>query len=228
MKIVIGDISEEELRSLPRNRINTRVLAHEGMRIYPCIGCMDCFGRRVGHCAISDGLTDGLERLGYFEELEFVSACLYGGFSMQVKCALDRLFAYFRPAVEVRKGETRFAAQAVGKIDLVLRFYDLRSEAERKTALSFSNYLVKMLNAEKSTILFYRTKEDLLAGRELRGTLDAPVPNPGIAEGEEGLFREEERSLEPFASPKDSADLNPSDGPGVPAGSGTDGEEVAE
>ncbi|MGX8728573.1 MAG: hypothetical protein ACSW75_03275, partial [Lachnospiraceae bacterium] len=68
MRIVMGDISEEELRSLSRNRINTRVLAHEGMRIYPCIGCMDCFGRRFGHCAINDGLTEGLDRLSYFEE----------------------------------------------------------------------------------------------------------------------------------------------------------------
>ena len=40
MKIVIGDISEEELRSLPRNRINTRVLVHEGIRILGLGGSM--------------------------------------------------------------------------------------------------------------------------------------------------------------------------------------------
>ena len=186
MKIVIGDISEEELRSLPRNRINTRVLVHEGIRIYPCIGCMDCFGRRLGHCAISDGFTGELERLGYFEELEIVSACLYGGFSSQVKSAVDRLFAYLRPVVEVRKGETRFAAQAVGKIELAIRFYGIRGEAERQTALAYAGILEKTLNTEKPTVLFYRTKEDLLAGRELRGTLlTGGTPESGEAYPEE-------------------------------------------
>ena len=204
----MGDISEEELRSLSRNRINTRVLAHEGMRIYPCIGCMDCFGRRVGHCAITDALTEELERLSYFEELELVSACLYGGFSPLVKSALDRLFAYLRPMAEVRKGETRFAVQAVGKIDLVLRFYGLRNEAERKTALKYADLLKKTLNSEKFTVLFYLSKEDLLAGRELRGTLTG-IPKTQILEEEAAVPARDVEEVFPEVPIQDLEEVTP-------------------
>lgn len=225
MKIVMGDISEEELRSLPRNRINTRILVHEGMRIYPCIGCMDCFGRRVGRCAIRDGLTDELDRLGYFEELELVSACLYGGFSPRVKGALDRLFAYLRPVTEVRKGETRFATQGVGKIDLVLRFYDIRSEEERKTAYDYAGLLEKTLNAEESTVLFYRTKADLLAGRELRGTLiDEPSETASALEAPAEAVPAEEAYAEPETVFAEAA--FPETGEGFPEALSPDAEEV--
>ena len=171
MKIVLGDISEAELRSLPRNMLNTRIFVHEGMRIYPCIGCMDCFARRFGHCAIRDALTEDLETLGYFEEIELVSACTYGGLSPLVKAALDRLFAYLRPVEEVRKKETRFSMQAVTRFVLALRLYGPKNASEQETAQEYGRLLAKTLNADDVTVRIYATREDLLAGREITGVI---------------------------------------------------------
>lgn len=188
MRIVMGDLLEAELRSLPKNLTNGRILLHSGLRVYPCIGCMDCLGRRPGHCSIKDALAGELEVLGIFDELELVSACCYGGLSPKVKAGLDRFFAYLRPAMEVRKKETRFLVQAVGKFGLVLRLYGPRSEEERKTALAYAELLGKTLNAERVETHFYRTREDLLAGKEILGV---------IPEKAEYVAFEEERGQEP-------------------------------
>lgn len=66
--------------------------------IHGCTGCEYCHGKGNGKCIQRDGMTEVYELLKDAEMLVLASPIYYHGFSGQLKCAIDRMYAVAYPS----------------------------------------------------------------------------------------------------------------------------------
>ena len=77
----------------------------EELEIAPCLGCFGCWVKTPGICLIDDAGRDVAKKAIRCELLTFVTPITFGGYSFQLKKAVDRLIPLITPYFQFIDGE---------------------------------------------------------------------------------------------------------------------------
>jgi multimeric flavodoxin WrbA len=95
---ILADVLREE-------NWETQIFTLHEMEIAPCMGCFGCWLQTPGRCIRAD--TDAITRACVQSELlVFLTPITFGGYSPELKKAVDRLIPIILPFFEMLNGET--------------------------------------------------------------------------------------------------------------------------
>ncbi len=100
----------------------------------PCQGCFGCWMKTPGTCVLEDGLQHLGAAITQSRELISASRCCYGGFSPEVKRAMDRSISDSLPFFTYRGGKLHHILRYHRAPALTLCFYGPMTDFERETA----------------------------------------------------------------------------------------------
>lgn len=100
----------------------------------PCLGCFCCWLKTPGTCVLKDGLQHLGAAIAHSGELILVSRSCYGGFSPEVKRALDRSISDSLPFFTYRGGKLHHILRYHRAPALTVCFYGPMTGFERETA----------------------------------------------------------------------------------------------
>lgn len=100
----------------------------------PCQGCFGCWLKTPGTCVLKDNLQNIGAAIAHSRELILASRCRYGGFSPEVKRALDRSISQSLPFFTYRGGKLHHILRYHSAPALTVCFYGPMTDFERETA----------------------------------------------------------------------------------------------
>lgn len=84
---------------------DTDVLTLREMEIRGCLGCFSCWVKSPGECIIDDGGRDVARMSVQSDLVVWLSPVTFGGYSSELKKALDRMIPVVSPFFEIVDGE---------------------------------------------------------------------------------------------------------------------------
>lgn len=99
-----------------------------------CQGCFGCWLKTPGTCVLKDGLQHLGAAIAQSRELILASRCCYGGFSPEVKRAIDRSISDSLPFFTYRGGKLHHSLRYHRAPVLTVCFYGSMTGFERETA----------------------------------------------------------------------------------------------
>lgn len=100
----------------------------------PCQGCFGCWLKTPGTCVLKDGLQHLGAAIAQSRELILASRCCCGGFSPEVKRAMDRSISDSLPFFTYRGGKLHHILRYHRAPALTVCFYGPMTDFERETA----------------------------------------------------------------------------------------------
>jgi multimeric flavodoxin WrbA len=85
-----------------------------------CAGCFKCWTQTPGVCAHHDDGRTVAERLTHSDLVVFLTPVTFGGYSSELKKALDHLIPILQPFMQKRRGETRHPQRYARRRDLLV------------------------------------------------------------------------------------------------------------
>jgi len=96
----------ETLVRLAKGRgFSPTLLRLDELDIAPCLGCFSCWIKTPGLCVIDDAGRDVARRIVQSDVVVFLSPVVFGGYSPELKKALDRAIPLLSPFFRRIKGE---------------------------------------------------------------------------------------------------------------------------
>ncbi|MFA6583876.1 MAG: flavodoxin family protein [Elusimicrobiaceae bacterium] len=103
------------------------------MAIAPCLGCFACWVKTPGECAIKDDGITVTRAMVNADMLVFLSPVRFGGYSFELKKALDRMIGLSLPFFKRTKGETHhYHRYGAPKVFMAVGIEKSRSKSEEK------------------------------------------------------------------------------------------------
>ena len=102
-RVILHDLDTETAESLFKDVQNTQIFSAR-KKMAKCRGCFGCWLKTPGFCVMHDG-TESLGKQACCDEFIIISKSLYGGFSKEIKNALDRSISFALPFFEIRNRE---------------------------------------------------------------------------------------------------------------------------
>jgi hypothetical protein len=102
--LILHDIDPETAIKIFEDRPNTKFFCASN-KMAACKGFYDCWLKTPGICALHDGMQSLGKEIASCGEFIIVSKNLYGGFSKEIKNALDRSISFALPFFQVRNKE---------------------------------------------------------------------------------------------------------------------------
>jgi hypothetical protein len=102
----VGAIADDVLRC-EGWRVTTLTLRE--IDIAPCLGCFGCWVKTPGVCVIDDAGRDVARQMMQSDLLVFLTPLTFGGYSSELKKALDRWIPNITPLFRLIKGEVHHA-----------------------------------------------------------------------------------------------------------------------
>lgn len=157
MNVVIHDLGEYFFQNLGDDLevINTKVKAA------PCQGCFKCWTKNAGYCVYADAFQHSGAAVGNSENVVIISKICYGGYSVEVKCFLDRGISDCLPFLTFRNGKTYHANRYKIRRNLTVYFYGECSEFEKETAVEYVACHAVNMEADTHKIIFVERFEDI-------------------------------------------------------------------
>jgi len=132
MKILVHDLNEQNFSQLGIIKNDFKVI-NANAASAPCMGCFNCWFETPGICKINDYLQNS--ELWNSEETVIISQNCYGGYSEQVKKALDRSVPASTPFFTYRSWKIRHIIRyKIKKEQLTVILYGNFLEMEAKAA----------------------------------------------------------------------------------------------
>lgn len=103
-KLILHDLDIETAESLFKDVSDAKIFC-AAKKMSKCTGCFGCWLRTPALCVIRDGTESLGEKIAHCDEFIIISRNLYGGFSKEIKNALDRSISFALPFFDVRNGE---------------------------------------------------------------------------------------------------------------------------
>lgn len=88
---------QSEIISYLQNLANCSVPNLSELQIAPCLGCFNCWSKSPGVCAQNDDFPELMQKFLLSEIVIVLTPIQFGGYSAQVKKALDRLLPILLP-----------------------------------------------------------------------------------------------------------------------------------
>jgi hypothetical protein len=79
------------------------------LRIAPCLGCFGCWVRTPGICVINDDAREIARDVVQSDVVVYATPVVFGGYSPQLKAALDRMISIIMPYFTRIRGEVHHA-----------------------------------------------------------------------------------------------------------------------
>ncbi|MCL2034072.1 MAG: NAD(P)H-dependent oxidoreductase [Oscillospiraceae bacterium] len=102
--LILHDLEPEAARNVFSN-IPNAVFVCASAKMAACKGYYDCWVRTPGECALHDGFEGLGQRIANCDDFIIVSKNLYGGYSREIKNALDRSISFALPYFKFRSRE---------------------------------------------------------------------------------------------------------------------------
>ena len=128
--LLIHDLPSLDGWHLPENWLVVDAKA----KAAPCQGCFGCWMKTPGTCVLKDGLQHLGSVIAQSHELILASRCCYGGFSPEVKRAMDRSISDSLPFFTYRGGKLHHILRDHRAPALTVCFYGPMTDFERETA----------------------------------------------------------------------------------------------
>jgi len=147
LKILVHDLNEKDFSQLGIINNDFKVI-NTNAPSAPCMGCFNCWFVTPGKCKINDYLQNS--ELWNSEETVIISRNCYGGYSEQVKKALDRSVPASTPFFTYRSWKIRHVKRyRINRKQLTVILYGDFLENESKAA-------EVIIEANRSTMGFKR------------------------------------------------------------------------
>jgi multimeric flavodoxin WrbA len=145
LKILVHDLNENDFSQLGNIKNDFKVINTNAVSA-PCVGCFNCWFVTPGKCKINDYLQNS--ELWNSEETIVISQNCYGGYSEQVKKALDRSVPASTPFFTYRSWKIRHIKRyRIKRKQLTVILYGDFLEKESRAA-------EKIVEANRSTMGF--------------------------------------------------------------------------
>lgn len=162
MKIIIHDLSQQELDELHIVKNEDTTIIGDIGTIRNCIGCFGCWIKTPGMCVIKDGYQDMGKILAKCHEMIIISKCLYGSYSPFILNVLNRSNPYILPYFATKKGETHHKNRYDNTFSLSVYFYgDDITKAEKATAEKLVKANGVNFYSNESKVFFYDSLNNL-------------------------------------------------------------------
>ena len=161
MHLILHDLSPEQAARLLPPQSETLAQFAALPSVKPCTGCFGCWLATPGECVIPDRGRELCRLLARAERFTIVSRCYYGGFSPDVKAAIDRHIGYMLPFFHAYQGEMHHIPRYPQRFELAWHLYGDMTEAARKTALRYCAANARNMHAASHTAAFYAGAEEL-------------------------------------------------------------------
>lgn len=148
--MLIHDLPSLEGWQLPENLLVVDAKA----KAAPCQGCFGCWLKTPGTCVLKDGLQHLGAAIALSRDLILVSRCCYGGFSPEVKRALDRSISDSLPFFTYRGGKLHHILRYHRAPALTICFYGPMTGFERETAERMAQANRENMGASTLRLLF--------------------------------------------------------------------------
>ena len=102
----LADIQSAVVSELSSNGWETESLTLRGMKITHCVGCFQCATTTPGLCRFNDDGRAVAKKFIQSDLVIFLSPVTFGGYSSQLKKAIDRMICLISPFFTKIKGET--------------------------------------------------------------------------------------------------------------------------
>jgi len=101
-----GEVASDALR---RGGWQVTGLPLREIEIAPCLGCFGCWMKTPGVCVIDDAGRDVARRMVQSDLLVYLTPLTFGGFSSELKKAIDRSIPNLSPFFRLVRGEVHHA-----------------------------------------------------------------------------------------------------------------------
>lgn len=134
-----------------------KAFALAGMDIKPCRGCFSCWVKTPGHCVITDDDQEAILRATAASDLViWLTPITFGGYSPELKKALDRIIPVLLPFFMKIRGETHHPLRYPRRRHLLAVGTQKQEDADSENVfrrLALRNAL-NMGDAEATTMVF--------------------------------------------------------------------------
>jgi multimeric flavodoxin WrbA len=182
-----GDLKVDEVSEVLASTLQhlgqVEVFKLREIKIADCLGCFGCWVKTPGQCVIDDAERGIAKKLAYADLKVYVTPIVFGGYSYELKKALDRQIGNALPFFKKSNGEIHHPSRygrygslvAVG----VLPKPDVESEAIFKTLVSRN--AINMHPKAHSAGIVYLTDSLDDVKEKIRGILDEVGVKNGVA-----------------------------------------------
>lgn len=128
-----------------------------------CKGYYDCWLRTPGTCALRDGFENLGQQLAACDKVVIVSKNLYGGFSKEIKNALDRSISFALPFFQFRGREVHHQARISKRGNMTVLIYDSENmtDFDKNGIVEMAKAVSLNMNKNEPQVLFANAINDL-------------------------------------------------------------------
>jgi multimeric flavodoxin WrbA len=133
-RLILHDLDAETAQNLFKD-VNNAQIFYANKKMAPCRGWYSCWLQTPGICIMHDGTESLGKQIAFCGEFIIISKNLYGGFSAEIKNALDRSISFVLPFFIVRNNELHHQPryQNVGKMKVYIYNSNGISEADKES-----------------------------------------------------------------------------------------------
>lgn len=147
--LIIHDLEPAAAVELFGSLPNTKIFCAARNSV-TCKGFCDCWLKTPGLCTFHDGLEVLGPEISRCDRLVIISRSLYGGFSIDVKTALDRSISYLMPFFSVRSREQHHQGRYPRRGGMEVYIYDSDTVSDSDRASLERIALANSLNFDKA------------------------------------------------------------------------------
>jgi len=107
------------ISKLKSYKVNIKILELRNEVIASCLGCFSCWFKTPGICVINDVGRDITRMLVHSDLVIFISPIVFGGYSAELKKALDRIISYLNPDLMKVHGEVHHKPRYTNRFSLI-------------------------------------------------------------------------------------------------------------
>ena len=163
-KLILHDLPAEDAKKLfPANGGEYTIFSARPP-VQTCVGCLHCWFKTPGRCAIDDRGKEFSPLIHVHEELTVISRLVFGELSPDTKAVLDRSIGHVSPFFRVVEGEMHHRKRYKNVFRLRYIFYGpdmTESDKENARALTRANAL--NLGAQGHVCSFYSSVDAIEA-----------------------------------------------------------------
>lgn len=131
------------------------------MNILPCRSCGSCGCQTPGICVISDDMPKILRAFAPSTLIVFFTPIRFGGYSSQLKKALDRLMVVGAPLYEVKKGHLLHPMRYGDKAFLVIGFVEESIEGQEDAFRTLVDHNALNMQLSYNKALIFKPSDNL-------------------------------------------------------------------
>lgn len=157
-RLFVHDLNEDLVTSLSPLPKGVRVFAADPA-VHHCVGCFGCWLKTPGSCVMKDRAQKLPALLADSDQMVIVSRLVYGGFSPEIKAALDRSIGYIMPFFRFVNGEMHHIMRYDNPFQLTVHFYGNSSPAQTAIARRLVPANAVNLGAGSHHVFFHNSAE---------------------------------------------------------------------